>query len=86
MSARPRVAFDPSGPRGADVRLWLLQSGAEPVERAEPGASGLPVAPQHDGVGRAEVVAFVHRRTGVTSREARFDDHGSAESWPRGSF
>ena len=84
---RPRVAYDPAGPAGAQVRTWLLQLGAQPVDRAEPGASGLPVAPQGDGIARADVAGFVRGlKGGGRSRGERFDDHGSVQSWPRGSF
>lgn len=86
MNHRPRVAYDPSQDQAERVRLWLLQLGAEPVDRGERGASELPRAPQGPNVTRAEVAAFVHRVKGVPTRETRFDDHGSAESWPRGSF
>ncbi len=86
MSERPRVTYDPNQPGADSIRLWLLQLGAEPFRRAEAGASGLPQAPQHPGVTRAEVAAFVHQIKGVPTRETRFDDHGSAMNWPRGSF
>ena len=86
-SDRPRVAYDPAGPSAAQVRTWLLQLGAEPVDGAEPAASGLPVAPQGDAIARADVAGFVRGlKGGGRGRGERFDDHGSAESWPRGSY
>ena len=86
MNSRPRIAFDPAAQDAAQVRLWLLQLGTQPIDHTEPAASELPQAPQHPGVTRAEVTAFVHAIKGAPSKEERFDDHGSGESWPRGSF
>ena len=87
MSDRVAVAWDPDGPLAADVRLWLLQLGADPVDRGSPAASGLPAAPQHAEVAREDVGHFVHGLKGTDrSRAERFDDHGSSESWPRGSY
>ncbi|MDO5533775.1 MAG: hypothetical protein Q4F65_03885 [Propionibacteriaceae bacterium] len=84
---RVTVAYDPAGPNADRVRTWLLQLGARPVDRAEPGASAWPLAPQFEEVERSQVAAFVHGVRGeVRSPEERFDDHGSAASWPRGSF
>ena len=87
MSDRPAVSYDADGPGAELVRTWLLQLGAEPVDRAAPGASDLPSAPQHADVERAEVASFVRGLRGSErTRWERFDDHGSAENWPRGSF
>lgn len=84
--SRPRIAYDASGPHGDQVRLWLLQLGAQPVDRGEPGASDLPTVRQRDGMTRADVATFVRELKGAPSRADAFDDHGSAEEWPRGSF
>ena len=86
MTRRPRVSYDESGPRADDVRLWLLQLGAEPVVCEEGATDGLPQAPQHVGVSRSDVATLVRALTGRPSRQEAFDDHGSVESWPRGSF
>ena len=87
MTTRPRIAVDTGTVSGAQVRTWLLELGADPVDAAEPAASGLAMAPQHPGVTRAEVAQVVHGLRGTDrSRAERFDDHGSAESWPRGSY
>ena len=87
MSNRVAVAWDPDGPSAEQVRLWLLQLGADPFALGGPAASGLPVAPQHAEVTRDEVAHFVHRLRGADrSRADRFDDHGSSASWPRGSY
>lgn len=87
MTTRPRISVDTDAPNGSHVRLWLLQSGADPVEASAPDAAGLPRTPQHPGVTRDEVAGFVHALRGKgRSRTQRFDDHGSGESWPRGSF
>ncbi|HRL47751.1 MAG TPA: hypothetical protein PLK46_06650 [Propioniciclava sp.] len=87
MGERVRVGLDPQGVEAVRIRLWLLQLGAEPVDAEDATASGVPVVPQRRGIQRGEVAAFVHGLRGVaTSRSDRFDDHGSAENWPRGSF
>ncbi|QIK71153.1 hypothetical protein G7070_01205 [Propioniciclava coleopterorum] len=85
--SRPRVGVRLDAAGGPLVRRWLLQLGADPVDAAAPGADGLPLAPQHDGVRREDVAAFVHGLRGIERRRAeRFDDHGSEQSWPRGSY
>ncbi len=82
---RPRVAFDPAGPEAVTVRRWLLQLGAEPVATGTPDAAA--VAPQHPGVTRRDVERCVRALTGGSrDRDERFDDHGSAQAWPRGTF
>ncbi|MFP5415494.1 MAG: hypothetical protein ACLGHZ_01245 [Actinomycetes bacterium] len=87
MSVRPRISVDTTTEAGRLIRRWLLQLGADPVEASEPEASDLPKAPQHQGVSRDEVAALVRRLKGKGHpRGERFDDHGSVESWPRGSY
>lgn len=82
---RPRVVFDEAGPEAASVRRWLLQLGAVPVAAGTPDADA--VAPQHPGVTRSEVERCVRSVKGaVLGRAERFDDHGSAEAWPRGTY
>ena len=84
---RPRVGVRVGQANGAQVRLWLLQLGAEPVETDSGPVAGVPDAPQDADVTRAQVAAFVHGLRGIgRDRGERFDDHGSRESWPRGSY
>ena len=84
MTHRSRVAYDPDGPHASAVRMWLLQLGVDPVTAGDQDA---PQAPQRADVERDEVAAFVRGLTGRGhTRGERFDDHGSAESWPRGSY
>ena len=53
------------------------------VELVSPGPPQLAQA----DVERAEVASFVRGLRGSDrTRRERFDDHGSAENWPRGSF
>ena len=82
------MSVDLRAGNGAQVRLWLLQLGADPVDAShEAEAEGLPRVPQRAGVPREEVADFVHALKGnARDRAARFDDHGSGQSWPRGSF
>lgn len=83
MNYRPQVGVRMGASNGRQVRIWLLQLGAEPVE-ARPG---VPVVPQHAGVRREEVAAFVHGLKDARPADMRRrDDHGSPQSWPRGSF
>lgn len=87
MGDRVQVGVDLDAADGARVRLWVLQLGGDPVPGVEARERGLPMVPQHPGVPRAEVAAFVHSLRGVAgSRGERFDDHGSGQSWPRGSY
>lgn len=95
MGLRPQVLLV-----GADeqVRMWLLQSGADPVTDPDDDlmgvvrvagskasdfvAVGLPelVEPKN----RTDVINFVR---GLRGRDLHdFDDHGSAQAWPRGTF
>lgn len=96
MSERPRVLLaadvDPA------VRMWLLESGAEVVEWGEADEAGefagtvgvtipgLPslVGPDQGALTRADVRAFVQQLRGRPDH--RFDDHGSTQAWPRGSY
>lgn len=87
MNDRPLVGVRVDAANGPQVRMWLLQLGADPVDAEEAAASGLPVVPQHLGVRREEVAVFVRELKGVRRTCAeRFDDHGSPQRWPRGSY
>ncbi len=84
---RPRVGVRMAADNGEQVRLWLLQLGAEPVATDAGPVAGVPDAPQDAAVTRTQVAAFVHQLRGIArDREERFDDHGSHENWPRGSY
>ena len=84
------------GARADVVRAWLLQSGADPVgEGAEAdglvltdaGASvstGGPPRLDASTAPREEVAEFVRALAG--RHRHTFDDHGTPQAWPRGSY
>lgn len=95
MTTRPRVRLLGAGERAAAVRRWLLQSGAEPVGPGDAAEAvvvvdaggrverGLPVLDAATAP-REEVADFVRALAGKEPHA--FDDHGSPEAWPRGSY
>ena len=84
------------GARADVVRAWLLQSGADPVgEGAEaarggrrpPRAAAPPGGPPRldaSTAPREEVAEFVRALAG--RHRHTFDDHGTPQAWPRGSY
>lgn len=96
MTTRPRVLVVGVGDRDALVRSWLLECGADPVvadadvaavvvldAAASDPPAGLPVLDAR-GATREQVAEFVRRLSGRHTHT--FDDHGSPEAWPRGSY
>lgn len=99
MNVRPRVRIVGQGDRADTVRRWLLESGADPVTDDSEGVQvdaivvaaaatsalpeGLPVLDATTGT-RQQVAQFARRLAGRSSHA--FDDHGSPEKWPRGSY
>lgn len=101
MTNRPRVLVLGGGERAAVVRAWLLESGAIPVfagdaagvvvaDAAASDADAVTAAARELPVldaataSRSEVAAFARVLAGKSAHA--FDDHGSREAWPRGSY
>jgi hypothetical protein len=96
MDTRPRVRVVGEGDRADTVWNWLLDSGAHPVTGGgDVGgvvlASATTEAPPEDlpvldatTATRQEVASFARRLAGRSAHV--FDDHGSPQGWPRGSY